>query len=609
MTKIKHNAFFAKLAERFSPDEQDDDNVWHKLPEPKKPFKTVKYGLPKSYGRAIISDVGSLADILTKTMEDLAKFYKSPTIRIIKNEALLLALLDQYDSLAPNDSRKVIVEKQIERFSNDCNSPKILPKYGFVIQDMRPPEREYMYPIESTQFTVIRDVECTRKENRHYPNIDNLRDELNSQIALLKKIEPVDQEIGNLSSEITAIIKPAIEKSTIYFKDFNLERNHEMDNEDERKLINDACDHLKSVLLAKNHDYGNSFGETFQELGPVSGFTRFIDKTNRLKQLVNNNKQDVLDESITDTWLDAAGYAILNLIETEKWQNKENNKKRIDHINKQGQKLSEHIIAKKIAQNKPAVDQTVRPKFVDTFKVIDTDSDQAVSLFRDPNTIKWYKPLDSQKRDQAKRTKQDKSRLSLITDARLEYVLALKSSNDFFFVNTKPFLENLLAIAEKYENVQKQTNGFVSIDEQNEYYNYKHLAKYLKTVLNGTEHENIPARGVIIRQPNEELLYSFYTISEDWLDNFLNDAFGPTARGANIKWYLNYLSTHNVYRYYNIVNFFKTIKNNMYDSETDPRLRNLYDLSFTVYQEQIPELKSKARLNLNLASECVDKNS
>lgn len=609
MFNIKLNAFFAKLAERFSPDEQENDNVWHKLPEPKKPFKTVKYGLPKSYGRAIISDVGSLADISTKTMKDLAKFDNSPTIRIIKNETLLLALLDQYDSLAPNDSRKAIVENQIERFSDDYHSSKILPKYGFVIQDMRPPEREFMYPIESTEFTVIRDVECPRTDKRHHSNIDNFKDELNKQVARLKKIEPVDQEMGDLSVEITDIIKPAIEKSTVYFKDFNLERNTRMNNEDERKAISDACDHLKSVLLAKNHDYGNSFGETFQELGPVSGFTRFIDKTNRLKQLVNNNKQDVLDESITDTWLDAAGYSILNLIETEKWQNKDSNKKLIDHFNEQGQKLSEHITTKKIAQNKPVVDSVASLKFVDTFKVIDTDSNPAVSLFRDPNAVEWYEPLDNQKRDQARFTNQGESQFSLIADARLYYVLALKSSNDFFFVNTKPFLENLLAIAEKYENIQKQTNGFDSIDKQNEYYNYKHLAKYLKTVLNGTDHENIPARGVIIKQPDTESLYSFYTISEDWLDNFLNDAFGPTAHGANIKWYLNYLSTHNIDQYYNIVNFFKTIKNNMYDSETDSRLRNLHDLSFTVYQEQIPELKSKARLNLNLASECVDRNS
>lgn len=95
-----------------------------------------------------------------------------------------------------------------------------------------------------------------------------------------------------------------------------------MNNQEERQAISQACDYLKEVLLAKNHDYGNSFGETFAELGPISGFTRFLDKTNRLKQLLTDSKQDVADENIVDTWLDAAGYAILNYIETIKAQTK-----------------------------------------------------------------------------------------------------------------------------------------------------------------------------------------------------------------------------------------------------------------------------------------------
>lgn len=91
-----------------------------------------------------------------------------------------------------------------------------------------------------------------------------------------------------------------------------------MSTQEERQAISDACDQLKTTLLTKNHDYGNSFGETFQELGPISGLTRFIDKTNRLKQLILHHDQQVTDESILDTWEDAAGYAILNLIETKK---------------------------------------------------------------------------------------------------------------------------------------------------------------------------------------------------------------------------------------------------------------------------------------------------
>lgn len=89
------------------------------------------------------------------------------------------------------------------------------------------------------------------------------------------------------------------------------------------QAISNACDELKDVLIRKNHDYGDSFGQTFKELGPISGLTRFTDKYNRLKQLLTtNNKQEVNDESILDTWQDAAGYAILNLIETKRQQHR-----------------------------------------------------------------------------------------------------------------------------------------------------------------------------------------------------------------------------------------------------------------------------------------------
>ena len=90
--------------------------------------------------------------------------------------------------------------------------------------------------------------------------------------------------------------------------------------QEERQAISQACDQLKEILLKKNHDYGNSFGETFNELGPISGLTRFIDKVNRLKELILNDDQEINYESLNDTWLDAAGYAILNYIHTKKLQ-------------------------------------------------------------------------------------------------------------------------------------------------------------------------------------------------------------------------------------------------------------------------------------------------
>lgn len=81
------------------------------------------------------------------------------------------------------------------------------------------------------------------------------------------------------------------------------------------KNIAEACNQLMVTLIKKNRDYDDSFGTTFKELGPITGLTRFLDKANRIKNLTKEaGKHEVADESLLDTWKDAAGYAILNYI-------------------------------------------------------------------------------------------------------------------------------------------------------------------------------------------------------------------------------------------------------------------------------------------------------
>ena len=81
------------------------------------------------------------------------------------------------------------------------------------------------------------------------------------------------------------------------------------------KNIAKACNRLMVTLIKKNRDYDDSFGTTFRELGPITGLTRFLDKVNRIKSLTKDaGKHEVADESLLDTWKDAAGYAILYYI-------------------------------------------------------------------------------------------------------------------------------------------------------------------------------------------------------------------------------------------------------------------------------------------------------
>lgn len=64
----------------------------------------------------------------------------------------------------------------------------------------------------------------------------------------------------------------------------------------------------------KNHDYGDSFGQSIEEFGLVAAAVRMNDKMNRFKSLITKDAQ-VADESLRDTLLDLANYAIMTAME------------------------------------------------------------------------------------------------------------------------------------------------------------------------------------------------------------------------------------------------------------------------------------------------------
>lgn len=71
---------------------------------------------------------------------------------------------------------------------------------------------------------------------------------------------------------------------------------------------------LTELYERKNADYGNSFSKTFEEFGMTSTLVRLSDKLERLKTLSKKEAQ-VKDESIQDTVMDIAVYAMLTLME------------------------------------------------------------------------------------------------------------------------------------------------------------------------------------------------------------------------------------------------------------------------------------------------------
>ena len=78
------------------------------------------------------------------------------------------------------------------------------------------------------------------------------------------------------------------------------------------------CDELNQLYDKKNHDYGDSFHETFIAEGMAMSRIRLMDKLNRFKKLSKNNDGGMVqDESIRDTLLDLANYALMTVLEME----------------------------------------------------------------------------------------------------------------------------------------------------------------------------------------------------------------------------------------------------------------------------------------------------
>ena len=77
------------------------------------------------------------------------------------------------------------------------------------------------------------------------------------------------------------------------------------------------CRYLNDLYAKKNSDYGDSFHRTFTDEGMAAARIRLGDKYGRFITLSRSGSQQIKDESIRDTLLDLANYAIMTVMEME----------------------------------------------------------------------------------------------------------------------------------------------------------------------------------------------------------------------------------------------------------------------------------------------------
>ena len=90
------------------------------------------------------------------------------------------------------------------------------------------------------------------------------------------------------------------------------------DHDKKVKEFVSICREMADLYAAKNWDYGDSFGKSFEEWGMPMPCIRLTDKLNRLCALTKSGEQRVQDERIEDTLRDLANYSIMTLIEIER---------------------------------------------------------------------------------------------------------------------------------------------------------------------------------------------------------------------------------------------------------------------------------------------------
>lgn len=84
------------------------------------------------------------------------------------------------------------------------------------------------------------------------------------------------------------------------------------------EMHQDICEELNNLYQRKNWDYGDSFHQRYLEEGMAMARIRLGDKLSRFKTLTRTGEQQVQDESIRDTLIDLANYAIMTVMELDR---------------------------------------------------------------------------------------------------------------------------------------------------------------------------------------------------------------------------------------------------------------------------------------------------
>ena len=119
-------------------------------------------------------------------------------------------------------------------------------------------------------------------------------------------------------------LRKCIESINQYLKDVHPKEGEPVadTNKEDSDRFKEITDKMFETFKAKNHDYGSSFSNLFNECGMTYAYGHMAEKLERVKSLMKDEAK-VNGEGMKDSLLDLANYAILTVMEIDKNENEQ----------------------------------------------------------------------------------------------------------------------------------------------------------------------------------------------------------------------------------------------------------------------------------------------